>query len=236
MRRRLKGLSISFSFGVLLFAVYFLVLEDVLVSAVVAGITFLFFLFVVDRKLLEYSKKREKEHEDYRFIYSFVVSLSTTGSLINAYERAMEGASQELLEVTKGLGDKKIEEKIEYLSTYFDSDTYSMFASLFALYVEQGGDFLKMCSPLLAECSRAEEEGNRKEQTNKRTLREYSVLWGLSLLVIGTVRFALSGFYEQMKELMSYKLSSLLILPVLFVSLYLFFTAYCGPIKKVAKK
>ncbi len=223
-----KGTVIALGLAIALGVMYFVILEDLIVSLAVGLSALLVYLFLFLTVFRKYASRREKEHEDYRFIFSFVASLSTTGSLETAYNTALEGAGEELLAIASGLEDRRIEERISYLASYFGSDTYQMFVSLFSLYQEQGGDFLKMASPLLNESSRAEEENNRKEMTGKRTLREFCLLWGMACLIMLTLRFALSGFYDDLQSLLSYRLSSLLFLPILYVSSFMFASAMTG--------
>lgn len=228
LNREAQGIFLSLGLGVLFGALYYFVLEDLVIALVVLALTFAFLLFLQLTFVRKYRLRRIKEHEDYRFIHSFVASLSTTGSLETAYQSALEGADEELLKVARALEDRRIEERVSYLAGYFRSDTFSMFVSLFSLYQEQGGNFLKMAAPLLTESARAEEENNRKDDIGKRTLREFCLLWGMACLILLTLRFALSGFYEELREMQSYRLSSLLFLPIFYLSSYLFLATRTG--------
>ncbi len=228
MRKIGSYLFLSLGLGFLLGALYFLLIEDLYMALGVGIATFGFYLALSLTVFRKYASRRRKEHEDYRFIHSFTASLSTTGSLETAYESALEGAGEELAEIASGLVDRRIEERISYLGSYFKSDAYSMFLSLFELYMEQGGNFLEMASSLLGESARVEEEENRKEEAGRRTLREFCLLWGMACLIMLTLRFAMAGFYDELKGLASYRLSSILFLPVLYVSSYLYASAMTG--------
>lgn len=217
-------MSLSLAIGLL----YFVVLMDYIYALACFGISALFFGFMIVPMLVNYRRKRHLEHENYRFISAFSVSLSTTGSLEEAYEMAMEGSGEELKEISDSLSDRSIEERLEYLGTFFHSDTYSMFLSVYEFYTVQGGEFLKCASSLLKECSRQEEANNSKERDSKRVLREFIVLWCMAAFILAFMRFAMSAFYDQMTAMFTFKISTLSVLPVAYLSCYFFFRVYTG--------
>lgn len=224
----LEYFGLSLGFGLLIGGLYYVILSDLIVTAIAGGASFIFLFGFVCPFLDKKKKRREVERDDYRFINAFAVSLSATSSLEHAYESGISSSSETLKDLSKTIEERKIEDRLSYLGTYFNSDTYSMFLSLFNLYQDQGGDFLKISSPLLGESSRTEESRIERDKVGKRYNREFLSLWGMAIAMVFFLRFALTGFYDQLIVSENYRLVSFCLLPVIFVSFFLFYKSVTG--------
>jgi len=190
----LLALIVSLFYGGLAFIVTWNYLLGLLVFALYAigGILAIVPLF------LRYGEKEKKRHEVYRFVNSFLITLSVTKSPEKAYEGAISGAEGELALVTKSISAYTVEEKIEYLKSYFIEPYFPMFVSVFRLYEEQGGDPLMLGEPLLKEATRSETCDNAKAKESLGQLVEFLSLWLMSALIIVFVRVCLRTFYSQL--------------------------------------
>lgn len=163
------------------------------------GIFFFYVLmafFVLHPMYVRYRIKERKRHECYRFVTSFIISYSATKSLEKSYLSSLEGSGPEFKEIQESIISQTIRERLFYLNGYFESDLYEMFLSLFTLFEEQGGDLLTIAKGLLDELTRVEESGDTIRKESLRNLREYVLLWGMSLTILAFLRFGLSNFYS----------------------------------------
>lgn len=196
----MKTIFGSLMMGFVFAGLAFLVTENIFIALGVFlsfVLVFCFFIFPLIEKDLAKTKKR---HECYRFVNSFIIALSVSHSGDEAYEAASMGTSGEEKEILNGLGSFTLEEKIDYLSQYFEEDFYKMFIAIFHLYEDQGGDVLKMAEPLLLETTLIEESGNEKEKIQLLCFSQFASLWGMSLLILVFLRFGLANFYDKLTQ------------------------------------
>lgn len=169
---------------------------------------------------IKFGEKCRKRHECYLFIHSYLVTLSVCVSLEKAFEAAVGGLGKEFHRLDETLASMEAKAKVEYLSAYFDSDLYRLFLSLLDLYLNRGGDVLKLSSELTAEASRVEECEQAYQKKAARKGVAFFFLWLVSLVIVVFLRFGLSSFFSTLRTSWTY-LGSLL-------AFYLFFLVSIG--------
>jgi hypothetical protein len=174
-----------------------------------------------------FQSRQRKRHECYRFVHSFLISLSVSSSPEEAYDSAVLGAGGEEASFLASLEGIGIEEKLENLKSYFTEPYYPMFVSLFRLYEEVGGDVISLSEPLLAEATRKEGEGDALDQIRLRYVTQFVSLWLLSGAVLVSVRVGLTGFYAELASSTAYLLTAGLYFAIAAFSL-VYFAAICS--------
>ena len=147
-----------------------------------------------------YSIRMRKSHECYRFVNSFLISLSATCSLERAFLSAGEGSTGKLRTTMESVASMEAYEKTRFLGLYFESDLYAMFLSVLELYSEQGGDVLKLSASLLEEVNRVEESNRKLEKTGIRNAFQYILLWAMSLGILVFLRFGLGNYFDAIRK------------------------------------
>ena len=206
------------------------------IYALIIIILFLFDYFIFLRKrFVEYYSLKERIHICYHFINSFVITLSIKESLDDAYLNASRIKGKRFEELSNGISDKPVVEKIKYLRDYFNLAIYKMFLNIFDLYDDQGGNILKMSDNLIRECTRTEKALAETTSIGFKHLVEYIILWSMSFGILVFMRFSISDFYTSMlkNNMVGFMIFIFYILALL--SLHLFINAFTNlTIKKDA--
>ena len=155
----------------------------------------------------EYAQKCRKRHECYLFVHGYLVTLSVSISLEKAFESASKNLGPEFHELDATLETMQAKEKTEYLVTYFGSDVYRMFLSVLQLYLDRGGDVLKLSSELTAEASREEETEQSYQKMALRKAFGFGFLWLMSLAILMFLRLGLNTFFTAVRHSLPYLLS-----------------------------
>lgn len=190
---------IYISSGILLTAICYLLTSSFILAAIVMLVTITTSIFLIEPLISTYLIKNRKGNEAYHFISSFIISLSASKSMEISYENAVISLNEEEKKDLKSIEDHPIDEKLNYLSKYFETDIYKVFLSTMKLYEEEGGDILDVASPLLRESAAIEEERISHQKNVLKAVFQFSTLWLMSLLVMGILRFSLSTFYDILK-------------------------------------
>ncbi len=195
MKNRLPiYLIVSLIFG----GVCYLLSNNLIYALIVFSIGMLMFVVMIEQLVAKHLKKMKKDQDVYRFINSFVISLSASKSLEISFENALLDLDEEEKRIVETVNDRGMEERLEYLNNYFKSDIYRVFLSIIRLYQEEGGEILDIAGPLLRECTALEEERIVRNKNATTALVQFSSLWLMSLLVMGVLRFGLSAFYDSL--------------------------------------
>src|SRR5574344_803682 len=109
------------------------------------GVIFALVLFIIAIPVnLRHDDKERKRHECYRFINTFIISLSVTQS----GERSLQAVSLDMKGEEKSINDAietlSLDERIGYFANYFSSPSYAMFLSIYRLFESQGGEVLSL--------------------------------------------------------------------------------------------
>ena len=192
------------------------------------GIYILTFVFLFLPILDSYDIKKKKSHEAYRFINSFIITLSATHSYSLSFESAMQGSSKELLTATDALTSMEDLAKAKCLEDYFCSPLYSMFIRVLDLYANQGGDVLRLSQSLLEEVTRVEETNRQKEKAGSKNLLQYLILWVVSTAIVVFLRFGLSSFFNAISHNLTYLICLCVYFAFMLVSFGIYAVIYTG--------
>lgn len=215
-------------FGAFLGFLAYLAANKWYVGAGVGAVSIMAAIFLYRPMLLGMKKRSRLRHECYLFLHRYLITLSVTTSLEKAYESGSEGFGVEFVTLNGSMDKMSAKEKTEYLAGYFQSDTYKMFLSLLQLYLDRGGEVLKISGELMAEASHEEEIAQSYEKEARRKLLSYGFLWLVSLSILVFLRFGLSTFFGSLSESMIYQGSILGFFAFLLFSIYLFLCHYTG--------
>lgn len=204
----LKRAIISFAAFGLSFLLGYMVSNNYLIG-ILCGFLFslTIFLYVCPRFQAR-REKSERRGEAYRFVNSFVISLSVNGSLEESFQSASLFLSPSLKEVTAHLSNLDIIEKIRYLQRFFEESFYEMFCSMVEIWRQQGGDVLNLMQPLLREVSETEESERIADKSRARAFGQFLLLWVMSAFVLVAVRLGLSSFYASLSTSLAFQLVS----------------------------
>lgn len=181
-------------------ALAFLVTWNLYLGVAVFAIFALTGVIVISPMIVAYAVKTRKRHEAYRFVNGFLITLSVTKSPQKAFESGIGSDIGELSAIAATVEHCSIDERLDYLRSYFLEPYYPMFVSIFHLYEEQGGDPLKLGESLLKEATRSEQNDNAKAKESLSQLVEFVSLWLMSALIIVFVRVCLRTFYETLAK------------------------------------
>ncbi len=180
----------------LLGALCYLLTTNIIYSIVVLGIGMVVLFFLAEQLFSKHQKKMARGHETYRFINSFVISLSTTKSMDLSFQNALLGIDKEENKIIESVADKPTDEKLNYLAKHFDSDIYKVFLSTIKIYQEEGGEILDVAGPLLRESTAIEEDRIAHCKNVNTATVQFASLWIMSMLVMAILRYGLSSFYD----------------------------------------
>ena len=222
MKGILLCMFLSLYFGI----VAYVTTNNLLLGVIVFLSYFGVFLIFIKPLVRRYIDKRRKHHEVFNFINHFIISLSVTSSLDQAFEDATIDAKGEEKRVLESIAPLSSMEKLEYLLRYFEEDIYSVFLSIVKAYMEEGGDLLNMSSSLLDEAVFNEEKHNSLETIRKKSLVQYGSLWFLSTIVLVFLRFGLSNFYDSLTKNLPYLLTAIAYFLIAIVSFFIYARSY----------
>ena len=165
--------------------------------------------------------RNKRFHSCYSFINTFIISISTKGSLPAAFEASKLVMDKGYIDIIDGLTTHNEEEKLDYLKRHYDFDIYYLFLSVMKIYIEQGGDILNISYYLIEESRRNEDYLIKCEEISKRKIIEISMLWTFTLLIVLILRFSLNSFYYQITNLLLFQISIVALFLLLLASIHL---------------
>lgn len=214
---------------------YYVSLSWICALAIFAFFVLLFSFWIIP-VLSKFVQKERKRHECYRFVNSFIITLSVTSSYEEAFKSASEGSEKEEAALLAAIDLMSVSEKLSYLSNYFEESYYPMFVSVLKLYEEQGGDLLDLAEPLLSDVTDEESGGDAVGKIRTRYLVQYIALWLLANLVLVCVRLGLSGFYEELVASPAYLATSMIFFALEAGSLAFFASLETGMVPQRKRK
>lgn len=169
---------------------------NTIVGICVATVSLVYFLIIFNNRIKSYSFKINRYHECYKFINTFIISLSVTNSLIAAFERTTLRISPSLQKELNGITNLEELDKIDYLKKYFPFHVYELFLNVIHLFLEQGGDILAMSSYLTKEARLIEEYIDAIYSASLKRVVELIFLWVIAFVILIFIRFGLSEFFK----------------------------------------
>lgn len=212
----LIGILISLAFT----GLNFVASENIISSLIIFLISIGFFVFIVRRQKDKYLNKTRRYHQCFSFVNSYIVSLSVKGSLAYARESAYNISDNKVKEVMDSIKEMDEEEQLSYLSKYFKFDLYHLFVDIVMLWNEQGGDILAMSQRLINKLRLKEEYLLTCESMHKSRIVEFTILWGITLVILASLRFALSQFYSKVVVTPFYQIAVVAIFLFVLISIY----------------
>lgn len=217
------------------------ILVGIIVSLVLTGISFIttqnfflaififlisnvFFVLIVNRKIKKNQLKIHRYHQCFHFINSFIISLNVKGSMSAAIQSGYETTDEDTKALIDSIKELNEEEKIMYLSKYFKFDLYRLFVDTVNLWNEEGGDILKMSQYLINQVRLKEQYLITCETIHRQKTIEFVVLWTISLAILAALRFALSQFFERIRQTIFYQVAVTVIILFVLVSIYILVT------------
>lgn len=179
--------------------VTYIALENIFVAIGVFAIYITSTILVAAPRLNKYELVKNKYHECYHFINNFIIALSIKKSISGALETAVGSMNSEFVDMSNGLENMSENDKLNYLSSYFEFYDYSLFLQIIFIWQEEGGDIIAMSKYLISNIRHNEEYLTKSESISKRKYVEIGILWTISLSIVVVLRFALNDFYDKVK-------------------------------------
>ena len=213
----LVGLIVS----LILTGISYIATQNIFMAPVVFITSLAFFVFVVHRQMKKNQLKIHRYHQCFHFINSFIISLNVKGSMSAALESGYETTDENTKVLIDSIKELNEEEKIMYLCKYFRFDLYRLFVDTVHLWNEEGGDILKMSQYLINQARLKEEYLITCETIHRQKTIEFVVLWSISLAILAILRFALSQFFDRIKETIFYQAAVGVIIAFVLVSVFI---------------
>lgn len=196
-------------------------------------LTFLiYFLFILNMSIKKYLFASKRYQECYKFMNSFIFSLSATNSLQSSFEAAVKNPSDEFIKELEGIKQLDIIEKIKYLDRYFPFKTYLIFIDVMDIFNTQGGDILYMSKYLVNEARLNQDYIDICKNLAIKKVVELAILWCLTLSILIILRFGLATFFEQLSNQIFYPIS----ICIFFLLVLIFFHFSIKTILKINVK
>ena len=210
------GILVSLAFTGLIF----IASENIFSALFIFLFSLMFFVFLVRRQIDKYRDKTRRYHQCYQFINTYLVSLSIKGAMTAARESSYNTADIQTREVIDSIKDLDENEKLSYLCKYFKFDLYHLFLDIVSLWNEQGGDILAMSQHLINQVRLKEEYILFCESTHRSRLVEFVVLWSITILILVSLRFALSQFFTHIVKTPFYQAAVVVFFLFILMSIY----------------
>ncbi len=178
---------------------------DIIISCVIFVVGLLVGFLFIEKFIVKFFDKETRTKECIQFINNFVITLSINKSTIDTFEICSKAFSKRLNDQVKLLNNLSVEEKIHYISKYFDSPLYRVFLNLLDQYEYNGGDILKISQILLFDAHRTEEDVENHKSILIRKLVEFITLWVITFIVLVLMKAALGDYFNQISELFFFK-------------------------------
>jgi len=213
----LIGLIVSIILGL----ICYLSTENVYSSIGILLVSFIYFATFATTRLRKKNKTITCFHQCYQFINNFLIALSIKGNLAGALNSASESLCEDAKECLNNLNSNDTLHQLKYLKNYFYFDAYSLFYDIVSLYEEEGGDIIKMSDHLSNKIRENEEYIIEVERMHKDTLIEFIILWIISLIILVTLRYALTDFFAIISKGLIYQIGVVGILLFCVISIHI---------------
>ena len=188
----------------------------------------IYFVISVIYLITPYQKENNKKHELYHFVNGFIYTLSVTNSFKNAFESSTLYAKNEFKDELIHIENQDVMDKLNYLSHYFNFNSYQMFLHIIFMYQEEGGDVLVMSDILRKELTRIENDQIEYESKTKSKIFEFILLWSLTFIILIFVRIALKEYFSYIVKSNFYLISISIFFIFVLVSIHFFISKLTG--------
>ena len=202
-------------------SISYVALENIFIAVAVFVIYLAVCFLMIVPRFKNYELIKNRYHECYHFINNFIITLSIKKSIAGALETTVYSMPNTFVDVYNGIDNLSENEKLEYLSTYFQFYDYSLFLQIINIWQEEGGDILSMSKYLIGNIRHNEEYISQVDTLAKRKYVEIAILWTISLAIVVILRFALSEFYGKVKGQLLYIVSISMVFAFVLLTIYL---------------
>ena len=216
-----KYASIFIFISLLVAVVAYISMENIFIALGVLVFSAVLSFLLIIPLLKKNAITRQKFQECYHFINNFIISLSIKKSVAGAIETTVGSMPSEFVDMFNSLENMSENEKLSYLSSYFEFYDYQLFIQILFLWEEQGGDIFKMSKYLMDDIRHNEEYLTTTDSMSRRKYTEIGVLWALTFAIIIFLRFSLKDFYNKVKGQLLFLISITAIIAFSLVSIYL---------------
>ena len=202
-------------------SISYVALENIFIAVAVFVIYLAVCFLMIVPRFKNYELIKNRYHECYHFINNFIITLSIKKSIAGALETTVYSMPNTFVDLYNGIDNLSENEKLEYLSTYFQFYDYSLFLQIINIWQEEGGDILSMSKYLIGNIRHNEEYISQVDTLAKRKYVEIAILWTISLAIVVILRFALSEFYGKVKGQLLYIVSISMVFAFVLLTIYL---------------
>lgn len=202
-------------------SISYVALENIFIAVAVFVIYLAVCFLMIVPRFKNYELIKNRYHECYHFINNFIITLSIKKSITGALETTVYSMPSTFVDLYNGIDNLSENEKLEYLSTYFQFYDYSLFLQIINIWQEEGGDILSMSKYLIGNIRHNEEYISQVDTLAKRKYVEIAILWTISLAIVVILRFALSEFYGKVKGQLLYIVSISMVFAFVLLTIYL---------------
>lgn len=217
MNYLLVGVVVSFVYA----GVAYIASQNIFSTISIFLLNTAFFVLIVQRQMNKNQQKIHRYHACFQFINSFIISLNVKGSLSAAIESGYETTDAQTKEILDSIKELNDDEKLNYLSKHFKFDIYRLFVDTVSLWNEQGGDILKMSQYLIYQARLKEEYLINCETIHRQKTVEFVILWSISLAILAILRFALSQFFDRIRNILFYQIAVVGVVIFSMLSVYI---------------
>ncbi len=215
-----KKLFLFFVISLIIALISYLAMENIFVSLGILTAYLFVSVFLLTPMLNKYNSNKRKFHECYHFINNFIISLSIKKSIPGALETTVASMPSEFVDMYNGIEEMNDNEKLKYLTSYFEFYDYQLFLQVIDLWQEQGGDIITMSKYLVSDVRSGEEYLSKTENMVNSKYVEIGILWTITLAIIILLKYSLGEFYRKVQTQLIF------IIPISIIFLFLLFNIY----------
>ncbi len=202
-------------------AITYLALDNIFIALGVLAAYVLVSVLLFVPTLKKHEMKVKKYHECYHFINNFIIALSIKKSIKGSLESTVASMPNEFIDIYEGLENMSDDDKLHYLTSYFQFYVYLLFLQIVSVWEEEGGDILQMSKYLITETRNNEEYISKADIMSRHKYVEITVLWAFCAAIIVVLRFALKDFFVYIKEQIVFIASIIGLMLFVLFSMYL---------------
>lgn len=210
--------------SIVFFSLIQLLIGDMKISLAFAFFVFFYSFTYASRIIKKAIHKTKLRGECSNFINTYIVSLSITNSLEQAFKDSCLHPSKNLEKVIKRCGSLDVFDNLNSIATYFSSNNFDVFLNILKLYNNNGGNILEMSMNLQSELRRKETMASSIKQIALRKVYEFISLWAFCLAILIFCRIGLTSIYKSMQTLAYFNYEIIGFFVFLLISIHLIIT------------
>ncbi len=170
-------------------------------SIILFALSMLLSIILLATKQEKAELKEKRTLECVSFINMYILAFDRYKNHEETLNKISDSFSSSLQEQTALIKHLNSIEKLEYLEKYFKLNVYKVFIGIIKDYKKEDGSILTVCQNLFYDLRKIEENVLDFNQLRKRKLIEFGLFWGLTYLIVATLRYTLGDFFLSMIEL-----------------------------------